>query len=262
MSGKVLIIAEAGVNHNGRLSDAFKLIDEAASAGADVVKFQTFKADKLVTRHAKKAGYQTKTTEANEAQYEMLRQVELSRSMHVELLAHCNKRGIRFNSTGFDIDSINMLIDLNVDFIKIPSGEITNLPYLRHVGRTGKPIILSTGMATISEIEAALTILEKEGIARNHITVLHCNTEYPTPMVDVNLRAMLTIRDTFSVAVGYSDHTIGIEVPVAAVAMGATVIEKHFQFRLVVRNDHFCKIIQHKICSCLYPRFYTSRMKF
>ncbi len=224
----VLIIAEAGVNHNGDLALARQLIDVAAEAGADLVKFQTFSADRLVTTHAKKADYQIQTTDAGESQHAMIRRLELTRDMHEALIAHCKVRGIRFFSTGFDLDSIDLLVELGLDCLKIPSGEITNLPYLRHVGRYGKQVIISTGMATLGEIEAALDVLEQAGTPRDRITVLHCNTEYPTPMADVNLRAMLTIRDAFGVAVGYSDHTQGIEVAIAAVALGATVIEKHF----------------------------------
>ncbi|PIR26652.1 MAG: N-acetylneuraminate synthase [Deltaproteobacteria bacterium CG_4_10_14_0_2_um_filter_43_8] len=225
---KTVIIAEAGVNHNGDLALARKLIDVAAEAGADFVKFQTFKADCLVTACAKKADYQTKTTDAQESQYEMLRKLELTADMHQELISHCKARGIQFSSTGFDIESINLLAELGSTFFKIPSGEITNLPYLRHIGRFGKPVILSTGMATLEEIGAAFKVLEQAGTMRNQITLLHCNTEYPTPMEDVNLRAIKTLRETFGVAVGYSDHTLGIEVAIAAVALGATTIEKHF----------------------------------
>ncbi len=224
----VLIIAEAGVNHNGDLALARQLIDVAAEAGADLVKFQTFNADRLVTTHARKADYQNQTTDAGESQHAMIRRLELTRDMHEALIAHCNLRGIRFFSTGFDPESIDMLVELGLDVFKIPSGEITNLPYLRHVGHYGKPVILSTGMAALGEIEAALEVLDLAGTPRNRITVLHCNTEYPTPMSDVNLRAMLTIRDAFGVSVGYSDHTSGIEVAIAAVALGASVIEKHF----------------------------------
>lgn len=225
---KILIIAEAGVNHNGDLDLAHQLIDVAAQAGADMVKFQTFSADRLVTTHAGKAEYQIKATGADESQHAMIRRLELTRDMHVELIAHCHSRGIQFFSTGFDMESIDMLMELGLDRFKIPSGEINNLPYLRHIGRYGKPVILSTGMATLGEIESALDVLERAGVPRNCITVLHCNTEYPTPMNDVNLRAMLSIRDAFGVAIGYSDHTSGIEVPIAAAALGATVIEKHF----------------------------------
>ena len=225
---KTLIIAEAGVNHNGDMAMARQLIEVAADAGADLVKFQTFSADRLVTADAKKAGYQMQTTDAGESQRAMLHKLELTRDMHEMLMAHCRARGIQFFSSGFDRENIDLLAQLGLDRFKIPSGEITNLPYLRHVGRHGKPVILSTGMATLDEIGAALTVLEQAGTPRDRITVLQCNTEYPTPMTDVNLRAMLTIRDAFGVAVGYSDHTTGIEVPIAAVALGATVIEKHF----------------------------------
>ena len=225
---KVLIIAEAGVNHNGSLETAKQLVDAAAEAGADTVKFQTFSADRLVTISARKAEYQNQTTDASESQHSMLRKLELSSEMHEELNAYCTQCGIEFFSTGFDTQSIDMLAELGIEQFKIPSGEITNLPYLRHIGNYGKPVILSTGMATLEEIKAALEILETSGTPQNLITVLHCNTEYPTPVEDVNLRAMLSIREALGVAVGYSDHTLGIEVPIAAVAMGATVIEKHF----------------------------------
>jgi N,N'-diacetyllegionaminate synthase len=225
---KTLIIAEAGVNHNGDLVLARQLIDVAADAGADWVKFQTFSADRLVTTHASKADYQTNTTDASESQHAMIRRLELTRDMHEALIAHCKSRGIQFFSTAFDVESVDLLADLGLDCFKVPSGEITNLPYLRHVGRYGKAVILSTGMATLGEIEAALEVLERAGTTRDRITVLHCNTEYPTPMSDVNLRAMLAIREAFGVAVGYSDHTAGIEVAIAAVALGARVIEKHF----------------------------------
>ena len=222
-----LIIAEAGVNHNGDIELAKRLIDVAADAGADLVKFQTFSAERLTTQSAPKAYYQNQTTDSAESQYLMLKQLELSMEMHEVLISHCQQRNIGFFSTGFDIQSLDYLALLGPERFKIPSGEITNLPYLRHVGGYGKPVILSTGMATLSEIEAALEVLEAAGTPRRQITVLHCNTEYPTPMQDVNLRAMCGIRDGFGVAVGYSDHTAGIEVPIAAVALGATVIEKH-----------------------------------
>lgn len=223
-----LIIAEAGVNHNGDLEIARKLIDVAAASGADMVKFQTFSADRLVTASARKAEYQLLATNAVESQQDMIRKLELTPEMHVALIAHCKMRGIEFFSSGFDIESVDLLMSLGLDRFKIPSGEITNLPYLRHVGRTGKPVILSTGMANLGEIEAALQTLEQAGTPRGRITVLHCNTEYPTPMSDVNLRAMIAIRDAFGIAVGYSDHTSGAEVSIAAVALGATIIEKHF----------------------------------
>jgi len=227
-SETTLIIAEAGVNHNGSLETAKKLVDIAAEAGADMVKFQTFSADSLVTSSVRKAEYQKKTTSTSESQHSMLLKLELSREMHEELSARCKQQGIGFFSTGFDTQSVDLLVELGLDRFKIPSGEITNLPYLRHIGNYGKPAILSTGMATMEEIEAALAVLETSGTPRNQITVLQCNTGYPTPMEDVNLRAMLSIGEYFGVAFGYSDHTLGIEVPIAAVAMGATVIEKHF----------------------------------
>lgn len=225
---KTLIIAEAGVNHNGDLEMARRLVEVAAQSGADFVKFQTFKADRLVTRQAAKADYQSQLTAEDESQYDMIHRLELTPEMHVELIEHCRRQGIRFLSTGFDIESLDLLAGLGIPLFKIPSGEITNSPYLQHIGRMGKPVILSTGMADMAEIGAALKVLEQAGTPRQQITVLHCNTEYPTPMRDVNLRAMLSIRDTYGVQVGYSDHTAGIEVPIAAVAMGATVIEKHF----------------------------------
>ena len=228
MRGATLIIAEAGVNHNGRIETAGQLIEIAAEAGADLVKFQTFSADRLVTGSASKADYQLETTSTSESQHEMIHKLELSREMHEELIAHCKKCGVGFFSTGFDPQSVDLLAELGLDRFKIPSGEITNLPYLRHIGQYGKPVILSTGMARLGEIEAALEVLEASGTPRERVTVLHCNTEYPTPMADVNLKAMLAIRDALGVQVGYSDHTLGIEVPIAAVAMGATVIEKHF----------------------------------
>ena len=229
MSNKplTLIIAEAGVNHNGDMELAKRLIDVAADAGADLVKFQTFNAERLATQRAPKANYQNQTTAQSESQFAMLKQLELSKEMHQALIAHCQQRNIGFFSSGFDIQSLDNLASLGAERFKIPSGEITNLPYLRHAGGLGKPVILSTGMATLGEIEAALEVLEAADTLRTQITVLHCNTEYPTPMEDVNLRAMCSIRDAFGVAIGYSDHTAGIEVPIAAVSLGATVIEKH-----------------------------------
>ncbi len=223
----VLIIAEAGVNHNGDIELAKKLIDAAADAGANLVKFQTFNAERLATHAAPKANYQSRMTVDSESQFGMLRQIELSEEMHETLIAHCRTLDIGFFSSGFDIESLNFLALLGAERFKIPSGEITNLPYLRHVGGFGKPVIMSTGMASLGEIEAALEVLETAGTPRAQITVLHCNTEYPTPMQNVNLRAMCSIRDAFGVAVGYSDHTLGIEVSIAAVTLGATVIEKH-----------------------------------
>jgi N,N'-diacetyllegionaminate synthase len=227
MSRKTLIIAEAGVNHNGDLELAKQIVKAAANAGADLVKFQTFTAERLAIDSAPKADYQNQTTDQKQSQFAMLRQLELTAEMHEQLIVYCSKQGIGFFSTGFDLQSVDYLASLGADRFKIPSGEITNLPYLRHVGAFGKPLILSTGMATLGEIEAALDACEIAGTPRSRVTVLHCNTEYPTPMSDVNLRAMCSIRDAFGVAVGYSDHTLGIEVPIAAVALGARVIEKH-----------------------------------
>ena len=223
-----LIIAEAGVNHNGDIAMAKRLIEVAAEAGVDMVKFQTFSADRLATTRAGKAQYQEQSTGEAESQHSMLRRLELSDEMHQYLIEHCRRHGIRFFSTGFDVPSLDFLMGLGLDRVKIPSGEITNLPYLRRVAEHGKPVILSTGMASLGDIESALAVLEEGGVSREHITVLHCNTEYPTPMVDVNLRAMCNIGQAFNVAVGYSDHTPGIEVAIAAVALGAVVIEKHF----------------------------------
>jgi len=228
MKNRTLIIAEAGVNHNGDIVLARQLIDAAAQAGADLVKFQTFNADRQVTRTAKKADYQTQTTGSNESQHEMLRLLELTEEMHHQLISHCAARSIGFFSTGFDIESVDLLLSLGQEHFKIPSGEITNLPYLSRIGQLSKNVILSTGMATLGDIEAAIDVLEHAGTARSQITVLHCTTEYPTPMNEVNLRAIQSIHSAFGVAVGYSDHTQGIEVAIAAVAMGATMIEKHF----------------------------------
>jgi len=224
----VFIIAEAGVNHNGSVKLAKKLIDVAVASGADAVKFQTFKAEKLVSKNAQKAQYQKETTDHQESQFDMIKKLELDLSAHEDLIAYCKEQKIMFLSTPFDHDSIDMLYNLGLEIFKIPSGEITNLPYLRHIGSLGKEVILSTGMADMGEIEDALNILTEAGTKRAAITVLHANTMYPTPMVDVNLKAMVTIGKTFDVAFGYSDHTLGIEVDIAAVAMGASAIEKHF----------------------------------
>lgn len=236
---KVFVIAEAGVNHNGSLDLAKKLVDVAVDAGADAVKFQTFKADKLVIKSAQKAEYQMQTTSADESQYEMIKKLELDKNAHRELIRHCNAKKIMFLSTPFDHDSIELLNEFGMQIFKVPSGEITNLPYLRHIGRLGKEVILSTGMADLGEIEDALDILMHEGVPKEKITVLHATTEYPCPIGEVNLRAMQTIRAAFGVKVGYSDHTQGIEVPTAAVAMGACVIEKHFTLdRTMEGPDH------------------------
>lgn len=225
---KTLIIAEAGVNHNGSLEIAKKLIDAAKDCGADAVKFQSFKAEKLVSKKAEKAEYQKQTTDASESQFEMIKKLELDFNAHKELIKYCKEKEIKFLSSPFDLDSIDLLHELGLEIIKIPSGEIINLPYLRKIGKLNKDVILSTGMADLGEIEDALDILIESGTDKDNITVLHCNTEYPTPFEDVNLKAMLTIKNAFNVKVGYSDHTIGIEVPIAAVALGAEVIEKHF----------------------------------
>lgn len=226
---KVFIIAEAGVNHNGDIKLAKKLIDVACIAGVDAVKFQTFKAINLVSKNAQKAEYQKKNmSDGDDSQFNMLKKLELDIDTHKELIAYCNSNKIMFLSTPFDHDSIELLNDLGLQIFKIPSGEITNLPYLRHIGKLNKKIILSTGMADMGEIEDALDVLVNAGTKKENITVLHANTMYPTPMEDVNLRAMITIGEAFDVAFGYSDHTLGIEVPIAAVAMGATCIEKHF----------------------------------
>jgi N,N'-diacetyllegionaminate synthase len=225
---KVFIIAEAGVNHNGSVELAKKLIDVASESGADAVKFQTFKAEKLVSKNAQKAEYQKKTTDAEESQFDMIKKLELDLNTHKELISYCKTKNIMFLSTPFDHDSIELLKTLGLEIFKIPSGEIINLPYLRHIGKLNKKVILSTGMADIGEIEDALDILISSGTKKENITVLHANTMYPTPMEDVNLKAMVTIGNTFDIAYGYSDHTLGIEVDIAAVAMGASVIEKHF----------------------------------
>lgn len=240
---RILIIAEAGVNHNGDLEMAKRLVEMAAAAGADMVKFQTFSADRLATRDARKANYQAETTDPSESQYSMLKRLELSDEMHVALMKHCREHGIVFFSTGFDIQSVDYLNALGIEDIKIPSGELTNLPYLRHVGSLKRRVFLSTGMAGIGEIEAALEILESAGTPRSHIVALHCNTEYPTPMEDVNLLAMRNIGEALGVAVGYSDHTPGIEVAIAAAALGARVIEKHFTLdRNLPGPDHLASL--------------------
>ena len=225
----VFIIAEAGVNHNGSIELAKKLIDVAVTAGVDAVKFQTFKAEKLVSKSASKAAYQKENmNDSDDSQFAMLKKLELDVGTHHELIAYCKQHNIMFLSTPFDHDSIGMLDELGLDIFKVPSGEITNLPYLRHIGKLNKRVILSTGMADIGEIEDSLDVLIGAGTQKENITVLHANTMYPTPMEDVNLKAMQTIGHTFDVPYGYSDHTLGIEVDIAAVAMGATVIEKHF----------------------------------
>ena len=235
----VFIIAEAGVNHNGSVDLAKKLIDVAVDSGADAVKFQTFKAENLVSKNAQKAEYQKQTTDASESQFDMIKKLELDVDTHKELIAYCQEKDIMFLSTPFDHESIDLLSGLGLQIFKIPSGEITNLPYLRHIGSLGKRVVLSTGMSDLKEVEDALSILIDAGTSKTNITVLHANTMYPTPMEDVNLNAMLTIQKEFDISVGYSDHTLGIEVDIAAVAMGATVIEKHFTLDKVMDGpDH------------------------
>lgn len=242
--GKVVIIAEAGVNHNGSMEMAKKLIDAAVLAGVDYVKFQTFKADKLVSRDAKKAAYQSKNVGDNDdSQYNMLKKLELSHENHLELMAYCRERNIEFFSTAFDVEGVHYLNDLGLQLFKVPSGEITNYPYLKAISSFNKPVILSTGMCTEAEIKAAVNVFINEGLEREKISILHCNTEYPTPMEDVNLHAMLTIKKEFNVEVGYSDHTLGIEVPIAAVAMGAKIIEKHFTLdKMLPGPDHIASL--------------------
>ena len=225
----VFIIAEAGVNHNGSIELARKLIDVAVDAGVDAVKFQTFKAENLVSKNAQKAEYQKENmSDGDDSQFNMLKKLELDIDTHHELIEYCKSKNIMFLSTPFDHDSIRLLNDLGLEIFKIPSGEITNLPYLRDIGSLGKKVILSTGMADIGEIEDALDVLINAGTTKDNITVLHANTMYPTPMEDVNLNAMVTIGNSFDIAYGYSDHTLGIEVDIAAVALGASCIEKHF----------------------------------
>lgn len=237
--GHSFIIAEAGVNHNGSIAIAKKLIDAAAVSGADAVKFQTFHAENIVTPTATKASYQCGTTDKKESQFAMLKQLELSLDAHKELIAHCKKKHILFLSTAFDAQSIDVLVTLGLTIFKIPSGEITNLPYLRKIGGLKKKIIMSTGMAYLKEVKKAFDVLVNAGTAKKNITLLHCTTEYPAPVEDVNLNAMDTLRNACSVAVGYSDHTRGIEIPIAAAALGATVIEKHFTLDRTMKGpDH------------------------
>lgn len=224
-----LIIAEAGVNHNGSIELAKQLVDKAVEAGVDYIKFQTFKTEKLVAKSAQMASYQKKNigTEDN-SQFAMLKKLELSPAQHEELIAYCKEKGVKFFSTAFDLDSIDYLHSLNLGLWKIPSGEITNYPYIKKIAQYGEPVIVSTGMCEMQDIEDAVSTLLKWGTKKENIIILHCNTEYPTPYQDVNLKAMDAIKEKFGIKVGYSDHTKGIEVPIAAVALGATVIEKHF----------------------------------
>jgi N,N'-diacetyllegionaminate synthase len=247
MNNRVLIIAEAGVNHNGDFETAKKLIDVASDAGADYVKFQTFKANKLVSKTAAKASYQLKNIgDDNLTQYTMLLRLEMPEVWHFDLKTYADKKKIKFLSTGFDDESIDLLEKLGMPLYKVPSGEITNKPYLEHIASKGKPIILSTGMSDLNEIKNAMNLIIAAGISSDMITILHCNSEYPTPMTDVNLLAMHTIKNELNVKVGYSDHTLGIEVPIAAVALGANIIEKHFTLdRTMDGPDH---------CASLEPR--------
>lgn len=244
MNSKVIIIAEAGVNHNGDFDNAKKLILAAANSGADYVKFQTFKADKLVSKDAQKAEYQKASLkEDGVTQYEMLKKLEMPEQWHYDLIKYANECGIKFLSTGFDEESIDFLVSLNIDLFKVPSGEITNKPYLEHIAKKGKPIVISTGMSNLQEIKDAVDVIRNHQKGKNKITILHCNTEYPTPMQDVNLLAMKTIQNELGVQVGYSDHTLGIEVPIAAVALGAVLIEKHFTLdRNMIGPDHLASL--------------------
>lgn len=240
MLNKTIIIAEAGVNHNGDIKVAKKLIDVAADAGVDYVKFQTFKASSLVSKKAKKAEYQLKNTEKfDETQFNMLKKLELSKNNHLDLIEYCHEKAVKFFSTAFDLKSLEFLKKIGLEIVKIPSGEITNLPYLRLASKLFKKVIISTGMANLNEIEDCLNVFLNEGISKKNITILHCNTEYPTKMEEVNLKAMNNIKKKFNVSIGYSDHTLGIEVPIAAVALGASVIEKHFTLNRASKGpDH------------------------
>ncbi|UCD55889.1 MAG: N-acetylneuraminate synthase [Candidatus Omnitrophota bacterium] len=236
---RVFIIAEAGVNHNGDVELAKRMVNAARESGADSVKFQTFRAEKTVSKFAPKAAYQKDTTDTGEAQLDMLKSLELNRATHKYLISYCGVKGILFLSSPFDLESIDLLDELGLEMLKIPSGEITNLPYLRKIGGLKKKIIMSTGMTNLEEIKCALNVLTISGTPKENITILHCNTGYPTPFEDVNLKAMLLIKDTFGVKVGYSDHTLGIEAPIAAVALGASIIEKHFTLdRAMEGPDH------------------------
>jgi N,N'-diacetyllegionaminate synthase len=228
MRKKVVVIAEAGVNHNGDIALAKQLIDKAAGSGADYIKFQTFIAEKIISKFAAKAAYQIENTQSTESQLNMVKKLELSEADHWELLAYCKQKGVGFLSTPFDFKSVELVKKMGVTIGKVPSGEIVNLPYLREMARSFPELIISTGMATLEEVRETIRIVVDNGADRERITILHCNTEYPTPMEDVNLLAMVTMGEQLGVQVGYSDHTLGIEVPIAAVALGATVIEKHF----------------------------------
>ena len=247
-SDKVIIIAEAGVNHNGNYDLAVKMIHEAKRAGADYVKFQTAVPELVISTFAPEAEYQKETTGADESQLDMCRAIHLPLTDYVKLAAICKEEGIGFMSTPFDLVSIDVLEELDMDYWKIPSGEITNLPYLRKIASKHRPVIMSTGMCEMQEIADALAVLEAGGLTRDQITLLHCNTQYPTPFADVNLAAMHTIAATFGTKVGYSDHTRGIEVPIAAVAMGAKVIEKHFTLDCNMEGpDHKASLEPHQL---------------
>lgn len=247
---RTLIIAEAGVNHNGQPDLALRLIDVAREAGADYVKFQTFRTELLVSKQARKAAYQLNDPyDSSDTQYDMLKRLELSTDTHFKLKNHADQVGIKFLSTGFDTESIDFLEQFNMDFYKIPSGEITNYPFLRHIALKGRPVIISTGMATLSEVRAALNVFLSCGLKKEAISLLHCNTEYPTPMQDVNLRAIHTLKEAFGLSTGYSDHTLGIEIPIAAVCMGASIIEKHFTLDKTMQGpDHKASLDPTELC--------------
>lgn len=249
MSDRTIIIAEAGVNHNGSMEMAKAMVDVAADAGVDYIKFQTFKSELLVTSQAQQADYQKRQAkEEDNSQLSMLRKLELSEENHYELIDYCNERGVKFLSTAFDFKSLEFLSSLNLDFWKIPSGEITNYPYLKKIAQTHLPVVMSTGMCTNEDIERALNVIVNNGVSIKDIILLHCNTQYPTPYSDVNLRAMAEMRERFGVKVGYSDHTEGIDVPIAAVALGACVIEKHFTLdRTLPGPDHRASLEPHEL---------------
>lgn len=245
----VLIIAEAGVNHNGSMEIAKQLVDVAVEAGVDIIKFQTFKAERLVSKTAKQAEYQKQNIgDGNDSQYEMLKKLELSEENHEELIAYCKEKGIRFWSTAFDFESMDYLHSLGLGLWKIPSGEITNYPFIRKIASYGEDVIMSTGMCETKDIQNAVNVLLRYGVRKEQITLLHCNTQYPTPYQDVNLNAMTSIKDEFDIQIGYSDHTSGIEVPIAAVALGAKVIEKHFTIdRNLPGPDHKASLEPHEL---------------
>ena len=249
----ILVIAEAGVNHNGDLNRALEMVEVAADAGVDFIKFQTFKANRLATSFAIQADYQTNNKNILETQQEMLAKLELDEMAHQEIIKQCTKSGIRFLSTAFDEISLDFLLSLDISLIKIPSGEITNLPYLRRVAQLGLPVILSTGMSEMTEVRDAIQVLQQGGVKHSDLTVLHCTTDYPTKMIDVNLRAMTSLHHEFKVKVGYSDHTMGIEVATAAVALGASVIEKHFTLdRRLPGPDHAASLEPAELRAMVY----------